>query len=239
MEQGVFTGAGAQWQELYQALKRMAEQRLGEFCEHQTTNSLLWKHHSIFAEFRPQGSCLCVAIAADALHDASVPAKPIQSSPSLFAHSFEVKDYEQLPELVEKLTQAYGYLPKKKPVSAPRQKPAYTSIEEYIALSPEGLRPVLEEIYSRIGQAAPKAMEKISWGMPTFYQGENLIHFALAKQHIGIYPGEKAIVVFAPKLAGYKTSKGAIQLPLTKPIPYDLIEEITRFRVKEVEEKHK
>jgi uncharacterized protein YdhG (YjbR/CyaY superfamily) len=71
--------------------------------------------------------------------------------------------------------------------------------------------------------------------MPTFWQGKNLIHFAAAKNHIGLYPGSEAMEAFAPKLTGYKTAKGTIQLPLDKPIPHRLIAEITRFRVKAVE----
>jgi uncharacterized protein YdhG (YjbR/CyaY superfamily) len=64
--------------------------------------------------------------------------------------------------------------------------------------------------------------------MPTFWQGENLIHFAAFKKHIGLYPGGEAIAVFAERLPGYKTSKGAIQLLLAKPIDYELIADIVR-----------
>ena len=67
--------------------------------------------------------------------------------------------------------------------------------------------------------------------MPTFWQGENLIHFAAFKNHIGIYPGGLDQLPFKQKLSGYKTTKGAIQLPLDKPVNYNLIAEITKFRV--------
>jgi len=40
---------------------------------------------------------------------------------------------------------------------------------------------------------------------------------------------------FTERLAGYKTSKGAIQLPLGKPIDYELINDIVRWRIKKVE----
>jgi uncharacterized protein YdhG (YjbR/CyaY superfamily) len=61
--------------------------------------------------------------------------------------------------------------------------------------------------------SAPNAIEKISWQMPTFWRGQNLIHFAAFKKHIGIYPGVEAMEHFAPRLHCYKTSKGAIQFP--------------------------
>jgi uncharacterized protein YdhG (YjbR/CyaY superfamily) len=71
--------------------------------------------------------------------------------------------------------------------------------------------------------------------MPTFWQRENLIHFAAFKHHIGIYPGGEAVGVFANRLTAYKTSKGAIQLPLDKPIDHALIADITRWRVEQVD----
>ena len=95
------------------------------------------------------------------------------------------------------------------------------------------MRPVLSKIRKTIRKAAPKALEKIAWSMPTFWQGENLIHFAVHKKHVGIYPGDLGRIPFTEKLSAYKTSKGAIQFPLDKPIDYELIAEITRFRVKE------
>lgn len=71
--------------------------------------------------------------------------------------------------------------------------------------------------------------------MPTFWQGENLIHFAVFKKHIGLYPGGEATAAFAERLSGYKTSKGAVRLPLGKPIDYELIADIVRWRVNQVE----
>ena len=106
-----------------------------------------------------------------------------------------------------------------------------TTIDGYIAAQPEEARPVLNKIRKIIRKTAPKAQEKISWGMPTFWQGENLIHFAAFKKHIGIYPGDLSHIPFLQKLSGYKTTKGAIQFPLDKPIDYELIAEITKFRV--------
>ena len=52
------------------------------------------------------------------------------------------------------------------------------TIDQYITEQPEGMRPILHKIHEVIRAAAPDAAEKISWRMPTFWQGENLIHFA-------------------------------------------------------------
>jgi uncharacterized protein YdhG (YjbR/CyaY superfamily) len=88
-----------------------------------------------------------------------------------------------------------------------------TAIDEYIKTQPEQVQSLLAEVYQTIRQALPDATEKISWAMPTFWRGRNLIHFAAQKNHLGIYPGAVAMVHFAPRLAAYKTSKGAIRFP--------------------------
>lgn len=84
----------------------------------------------------------------------------------------------------------------------------------------------LLEIYDILKSALPNADEKMSYGMPTFWHGRNIIHFAAFKRHIGLFPGGEATSVFAEELRGFKTSKGTIQLPDGQPLPTDLIEEI-------------
>jgi len=116
-------------------------------------------------------------------------------------------------------------------------KPA--SIDEYIAAQSGDVQPILERVRETIRAAAPDAVEKISWQMPTFWQLENLIHFCANKNHLGIHPGYVERLPFSDRLARYKTSKGAIQFPYDKPIDYGLIADITRWRVSEVEGKGK
>ena len=107
----------------------------------------------------------------------------------------------------------------------------FTTVDEYIAVYPDIRGEIMARLRDVIRAAAPEAKEKISWGMPTFHQKHNIIHFAAHKNHIGIYPGAEAMVSFAERLKDYKTSKGAIQLPLDKPIPYELITELVRFNL--------
>jgi len=110
-------------------------------------------------------------------------------------------------------------------------KPA--DIDEYIAKEPEERREILQRVRKTIREAAPGCIERISWDMPAFWQGENLIHFASFKNHLGLYPGEDGVNAFARRLEdeGYKFNKGTIQLPWNKPMPYDLIADITLYRV--------
>ena len=112
------------------------------------------------------------------------------------------------------------------------------TIDQYISEQAKEVQPILNQIREVIRASAPDATEKISWRMPTFWQSENLIHFAAFKNHISIFPGGGASTVFADRLTGYKTAKGTIQLPLNKSIPCDLIADITRWRVDAIQKKH-
>ena len=103
------------------------------------------------------------------------------------------------------------------------------TIDEYIAVQPEDVKPHIIAVRNSIRAAIPEAEERISWSMPTYWKGHNIIHFAAHKKHLGLYAGTEAVIVFQERLTGYKTSKGAIQFPYTKPIPLELIEEIARW----------
>jgi uncharacterized protein YdhG (YjbR/CyaY superfamily) len=113
-----------------------------------------------------------------------------------------------------------------------------TTIDEYIAGFPEGVRAVLEQVRATIRQAAPAAEEKISYAIPTFtLKKRPLVYFAAFKNHIGFYPTPTGSEAFKEDLAAYKTSKGSVQFPLDKPMPVELIRKIVAFRVQENLEK--
>lgn len=109
----------------------------------------------------------------------------------------------------------------------------FDDIDSYIASFPEETRALLEQVRSTISKAAPEAKETINYGMPTFTLNGNLVHFAAFKNHIGFYPTASGIEAFKKELSVYEGAKGSVQFPLTKPIPFDLISSIVKFRVKE------
>lgn len=102
-------------------------------------------------------------------------------------------------------------------------------IDEYIQAQTTAIQERLCIVRNAIATAIPEAEERISYQMPTFWKGRNIIHFAAFKNHIGIYPGGEATAVFAEKLKDYKTSKGTIQIPNNKELPLELIKEIAQW----------
>jgi uncharacterized protein YdhG (YjbR/CyaY superfamily) len=111
----------------------------------------------------------------------------------------------------------------------------YSTMDEYISAFPKTVQDILEALRQTIKESAPDAKEKISYQIPTFTLNGNLVHFAAFKNHIGFYPTPSAIVAFKEELSPYKQAKGSIQFPIDKPIPFDLINEIVRYRVNENE----
>ena len=116
-------------------------------------------------------------------------------------------------------------------------KATFLTIDDYIKMQEKEKQAGLEKLRTIIKKVAPKATECISYQMPAFKQGENLVYFAVAKNHYGFYPTSKPIDVFKKQLdeKGYSYSKGSIQFPIDKPLPIKLIQDIVKFRLKEVE----
>ena len=105
------------------------------------------------------------------------------------------------------------------------------TVEEYILAQDEEIRDKLQSIRSILRRELPDTTEKISWSMPTYWKGHNLIHFAASKKHIGLYPGPEAVEQFSEKLdqAGCTYSKGSIRIPYSGELPLDLIAEIAAW----------
>ena len=111
------------------------------------------------------------------------------------------------------------------------------SIDAYIAGFPRDVQEILKQVRATIKKAAPGATEAIKYRLATFVLNENLVHFGAFKNHIGFYPTASGIEAFKDKLSPYKSSKGAVQFPIDKPLPLSLIAKIVKFRVKAVKSK--
>jgi uncharacterized protein YdhG (YjbR/CyaY superfamily) len=109
----------------------------------------------------------------------------------------------------------------------------FTDFDDYLAAQPESVKPILIKMRAIIKKAAPKATEKISYGMPAFHLNGNLVYFAAWKNHIGFYATPTGNVAFKEELKKYHTAKGSIQFPLSEPLPEKLIAAIVKFRVAE------
>ncbi len=112
-------------------------------------------------------------------------------------------------------------------------KKGFKTVDEYIATFPRHVQNILEELRQAIRESAPEAEEVISYQMPAFKLDGMLVWFAAFKNHIGFYPKTSAIEAFTEELSDYEVSKGTVRFPLDKPIPFDLVKKIVKYRVKE------
>lgn len=107
-------------------------------------------------------------------------------------------------------------------------------VEEYIKRFPIEIQEILQNIRTLIKANAPDAIENIAYGMPGYKtKGKPLVYFAAYANHIGFYATPTGHEKFSSELAIYKQGKGSVQFPINKPIPYDLIERIVKYRVEE------
>ena len=105
------------------------------------------------------------------------------------------------------------------------------TVDAYIFAQDEAVREQLRLVRAALKSELPDAAEKISWSMPTYWKGRNIIHFAASKNHIGLYPGPEAVAHFAEKLdrAGCAYAKGSIRIPYSDTLPLRLIGEIAAW----------
>lgn len=107
------------------------------------------------------------------------------------------------------------------------------NVDEYIEKQKSPQKVVLKKIRKIVMESCPSADEGMIYGVPGFkLNGKNILLYAGFKEHIGIYPEPVAIMVFKKELKEYKISKGTIRFPIDKPIPYDLIKKIVKYKLK-------
>ena len=108
-----------------------------------------------------------------------------------------------------------------------------TTIDEYIARYPEDVQQTLHKIRAVIREAAPDAVEKISYQIPAFYLNGGLVWFGVYKHHIGLYPTPSGTEALEKELSAYRGTKGSLHFPFGEPVPYELIAKIVKLRVAE------
>lgn len=109
-------------------------------------------------------------------------------------------------------------------------------VDAYLAALPAVPRAALEKLRKQVRAAAPKATEKMAYGMPTFVHEGNLVHMAAFKDHCSFFPGRSGVTeALKEELQGFEVAKGTIRFTPGKPIPAALVKRIVRMRVAENE----
>lgn len=112
-------------------------------------------------------------------------------------------------------------------------------VDEYIANAPKDVQPKLKQLRKVIKETAPKAEEKISYGMPYYGYKGRLVYFAFAKNHIGLYAMPPTIKDHIDELKKYSTTTATIRFPLDEKLPIVLIKKLIKVGIKRNEEAKK
>lgn len=112
------------------------------------------------------------------------------------------------------------------------------TVDQYIASAPEPARAMAAKVRSLILRAAPKAQEKLSYGMPYYsYQGR-LIYWGAYNDYIGLYVMSDAREALADEIEPYRKAKATLHFPLDKPLPAALVTNIVKAQVMANDERH-
>jgi uncharacterized protein YdhG (YjbR/CyaY superfamily) len=111
-------------------------------------------------------------------------------------------------------------------------KKAPKDVDSYIKAAPIESRDKLVQIRKIIKTTAPKADERISYGMPYYDYRGRLAYFAAFKEHVSLFVPTPVIEEHARELEGYKTAKATVRFPIDKPLPVALIKKLIKARIK-------
>lgn len=109
-------------------------------------------------------------------------------------------------------------------------------IDVYLAAVPADARAALEKLRRTIRSAAPKAVEVISYRIPTFRYHGGLVAFAAFKNHCSFFPMSYAtIAAHRDELAPWYAAKGTIRFTVDRPLPAALVRKMVKARIAENE----
>jgi uncharacterized protein YdhG (YjbR/CyaY superfamily) len=135
---------------------------------------------------------------------------------------------------------------KAKPVAPARAEPSKKTHEElaerlnlaqmrtYFDALPPDQRKVLKQLRDLIRAAAPGATDSFGYGIPSVrLKGKQLVYYAAWKNHASMYPIGSSMS--KDQLKGWRTSKGTVQFPYKKPLPVDLIKQLVKARIQDLQ----
>jgi uncharacterized protein YdhG (YjbR/CyaY superfamily) len=109
-------------------------------------------------------------------------------------------------------------------------------VDEYLANLDEPKRTTLQQLRQTIRSIVPEAEESISYGMPAYrLRGKVIAGFAAFKNHLSYVPHSGSVFAEMPDdVAGYVTSKGALQFPINRPLPKALVKKLIAIRLRQI-----
>jgi uncharacterized protein YdhG (YjbR/CyaY superfamily) len=117
---------------------------------------------------------------------------------------------------------------------APTAATAPETVDDYLRGLPADVREALQGLRQAIKEAAPDAVETISYQVPMFKQAGPLVSFGAAKKHCGFYVMSPSLVAsLHDELEPYDVAGATIRFTPDAPLPRALVARIVRARIEE------
>jgi uncharacterized protein YdhG (YjbR/CyaY superfamily) len=111
-------------------------------------------------------------------------------------------------------------------------------IDRYLATLDEPRRSTLAQLRATIRSIIPDAEEGLAYGAPAYrVRGKAIAGFAAFKTHLSYLPHSGAVLsAIAADISDYKSSKGALQFDVDRPLPDALVRALIDARMREVDD---
>ena len=120
-----------------------------------------------------------------------------------------------------------------------RVKPSRHAPEEidaYLEALPEDVRTALARVRCIIRESVPACTERVSYGIPIFRLGKDLVGMSAQQNHCSLHSMSPALIKsMTGELSGFSISGATIHFTPDNPLPESLLVQIVRARVKAVE----
>jgi uncharacterized protein YdhG (YjbR/CyaY superfamily) len=105
-------------------------------------------------------------------------------------------------------------------------------VDKYLLSLEQPKRRTLEALRRTILDIIPEAEQCISYGMPAFrVRGKVIAGFAAFKNHLSYLPHSGSVIPeLGDAVSQFKTSKGALQFAIDKPLPKTLVRKLVAIR---------
>lgn len=111
-----------------------------------------------------------------------------------------------------------------------------TVIDDYLETLPEPKRKTLSILRNDLRKLMPGAEECISYGMPGFRVGKDVIAgFAAFKNHLSYFPHSgKVLPELAEHLSNFVWKTGTLQFAIETPLPFELVAKLVEVRLRQL-----
>lgn len=108
-------------------------------------------------------------------------------------------------------------------------------VDAFLAALPEEPRADLERVRGLVHEVAPGCTERVSYGIPIFRLGKDLVGMSAHKHHCALHTMSPGLMKrMADELGDVEVSGATIHFTREKPLSRELVERVVRERMKEL-----